>query len=156
MSTLFGKFFPQFLRASPAGFGEPGIPTLVGPCHPPCLGGGAQTPRLPTFRAIASCSGGHRIPLESSPFDGLIVSWSVALVNTFLSFFTRSLLALGSSPAGRSAHNHSGVPLLGSRGRPSEGLGFASPPDTIIIPQPGANVNTFFEKILRNFFAERG
>ena len=44
------------------------IPTLVGHCYPPFLGGGAQTHHLPTFRAIASCSGGHRIPSGSTPF----------------------------------------------------------------------------------------
>jgi len=46
----------------PAGFGRPWASTLVEPCYPPCLGGGAQTPRLPTFRAIASCAGGQAVP----------------------------------------------------------------------------------------------
>ena len=80
-SEIFSEFFvPQFLRVSPAGLGRPTAPTLVGDCYPPCLGGGAQTLHLPTFRAIASCAGGHSIPSESSPFDGLILShfgWSV-------------------------------------------------------------------------------
>lgn len=61
------------------------IPTLVGHCYPPFLGGGAQTLHLPTFRAIASCAGGHQIPLESSPFDGLILSYVNGIVKGFCS-----------------------------------------------------------------------
>ena len=81
---------------SPAGFGRPDSPpfgriirTLVRHCYPPCLGGGAQTPRLPTFRAIAPCSGGHRIPLGITPFDGLIVAHPCRLVKGFSGFFCR-------------------------------------------------------------------
>ena len=87
-SEIFSEFFvPQFLRASPAGLGRPTAPTLVGDCYPPCLGGGAQPHHLPTFRAIAACSGGHPIPLESSPFDGLILSRFSGFVKGFLKVF---------------------------------------------------------------------
>lgn len=65
-------------------------------------------------------------PLESSPFDGLSISHSVQLVKGFLRFFLRlSAHKLGSNSHEKVCANHFGVPLLGSRGRPSEGLGFA-------------------------------
>ena len=41
---------------------------------------------------------------------------------------------------------HHGVPLLGYDPCPSEGLGFASPPDMIMILHNQKNVNRFFEK----------
>ena len=99
--NFFGIFVPQFLRASPAGLGRPTAPTLVGDCYPPCLGGGAQTLHLPTFRAIASCAGGHQIPSESSPFDGLILSHFSGFVKGFLKVFSSFQLALGYNSRGK-------------------------------------------------------
>ena len=64
------------------------IPTLVGHCYPPFLGGGAQALTLPTFRATVPCSGGHQIPLESSPFDGLIISQALSPVKGFRKIFS--------------------------------------------------------------------
>ena len=63
-SEIFSDFFvPSFqFPTSPMGLGRPD-PTLVGYCYPPFLGGGSQTHRLPTFRAIAPCSGGQSVPL---------------------------------------------------------------------------------------------
>ena len=96
---LFGNFLSLSFhrsRGSPSRLDRPNYPpfgriilTLVRHCCPPSLGGGAQPRRLPTFRAIAACSGGHRFPLESSPFDGLIIAHLPAYVNTFPAFFLR-------------------------------------------------------------------
>ena len=65
------------------------IPTLVGHCYPPFLGGGAQTPRLPTFRAIASCAGGHPVPSGSSPFGDFSISYAAGSVKNFFREFSR-------------------------------------------------------------------
>ena len=102
-SIHFANFFASIRDAigstvssacSPVGRGRPDsppfgwiIPTLVRHCYQPFLGGGAQTQHLPTFRATASCSGGHQIPLESSPFDGLILSYFGGFVKGFLKIF---------------------------------------------------------------------
>ena len=56
------------------------------------------------------------------------------------------LAVLGCNSREKDCAHPLGFPLLGSRGRPLEGLGFASPPDMIIIPYPGPNVNPFFQK----------
>ena len=63
----------------------------------------------------------------------------------FEDFFRGSSnLVLGSISHRKDCAHPLGVPLLGSCGRPSEGLGFASPPDMIIISYLSENVNTFF------------
>ena len=72
------------------------------------------------------------------------------------SFYEAPQLVLGRSPAARSAHNHSGVPLLGYRGRPSEGLGFASPPDNDILPYPLWDWNRLSGKVFHHFLHPRG
>ena len=143
---VLGNFVPQFLRASPAGLGRPTAPTLVGDCYPPCLGGGAQAPHLPTFRAIAPCSGGHRVPLESSPFDGLIVSHFSGFVKHPGKIFLGSLptiprgscllqsgqrlaglAELGSNARWKACTSPLGVPLLGSQRASLGGAGVRIP-----------------------------
>ena len=128
------------------------IPTLVGHCYPPFLGGGAQTPRLPTFHAIASCAGGQPIPVGIIPFR-----WSYYIIvgRACQHFFEISpevrqryrggacllhsdqrlagLAVLGKIPTRRTAHIHKASPCSALCRRPSEGLGSASPPDNDII-----------------------
>jgi hypothetical protein len=104
------------------------IRTLVRHCCPPCLGGGAQTHRLPTFRAIAPCSGGHQIPLESSPFDGLILSHFSGFVKGVLrSFYEAPQLVLGSISRWKACTSPLGVPLLGSQRASLRGAGVRIP-----------------------------
>ena len=99
---FFGFFCPSRFSAptdplrgsvdqTPRRFGRI-IRTLVRHCYPPCLGGGAQTPRLPTFRAIASCAGSHWIPLGIT-----LLRWSYCIT------------------LGRTCQGFFGIFLLGSR-----------------------------------------
>ena len=132
---FFSDFFaPQFLRVSPAEHGRPDsltasrfsiIPTLVRHCYPPFLSGGAQALHLPTFRATVPCSGGHQIPLESSPFDGLIISYAVWFVKGFFEEFLRGSSARpsGITSVVRSAHNHLASPCSATAGVPRRGWG---------------------------------
>ena len=101
------------------------IPTLVGRCWLPFLGGSAQSLSLPTFRAIATCSGGHPIPLESSPFDGLIISQASAPVkNFFWAFLRGARLVLGSNARWKACTSPLWRPLARlSAGVPRRGWG---------------------------------
>ena len=66
------------------------------------------------------------------------------LVKGFLrSFYEAPRLVLGRSPTARLVLCHYGVPLLGYGGRPSEGLGSASPPDNVILSHYRREVNPF-------------
>ena len=64
----------------------------------------------------------------------------------------QSLEILGRSPTARLVLRHYGVPLLGYDGRPSEGLGFASPPDSVILSHYRVKVNPFLRFFLKKFF----
>ena len=108
-----------------------------------------QSQRLPTFRATATCSGGQPDPLGIIPFR-----WSYCIIlgwvcqGFFEDFFRGSSnLVLGYKRIARLGLRHFGVPLLGYDPWPSEGLGFASPPDIVIIAQSVLYVNTFLKKI---------
>ena len=62
------------------------------------------------------------------------------------------LAVLGYNSLGKDCAHPHGVPWLGSLGRPSEGLGSASPPDMIMIPHLGSDVKRFSEDF-SNFFS---
>ena len=77
LSRGFRNFVPQFLGLSPfpCGFGRPRASTLVEPCYPPFLGGGAQTLQFLRLRATASCSLSLTLPIGIIPFR-----WSYSII----------------------------------------------------------------------------
>ena len=82
----------------------------------------------------------------------LIIADLDPLVKGFLRIFYEILNSLlGRSPTARLVLCHFGVPLLGYGGRPLEGLGFASPPDTVILSHYRADWNCLSGKVLHHF-----
>ena len=73
-----------------------------------------------------------RVFVALTPFDGLIIPDPTRSVKDFFELFYEALSSQTREYSHRKACTSPlGVPLLGYGGRPSEGLGFASPPDTM-------------------------
>lgn len=131
------------------------------------FGSRGSSPRIPQSIPLSPCGGFigsvlrtlvGRTPLWALPRLNLCLYYIMvgrACQGFFEDFFRGSSNLVFRSISHRKDCAHPlGVPLLGSCGRPSEGLGFASPPDMIIISYLDENVNTFFLSILVNLFTK--